>query len=520
MNGAPRILIIDDNPVDRDRMIGELRRELPDLSLRHVARESECVEALAAGDFDLVLTEHHLPWTDGLSILRTVKARFPGCPVLVVTGSENEAFAVRDISAGLDGYVLKTPQDLARLPHAVRAAWEHARRQRELEAAAAQCRDLLDRVPVGPYRATQEGKFLDANRFLFESHPHPMWVYDLDSLAFLAVNAAAVRHYGYAREEFLALTIRDIRPPEDIPALLANVAQVTAGLDAAGTWRHRKKDGTIIDVEITSHAILFEGRRAEVVLAYDITDRRRAEEALARRTAQWETIRTATEEIIRELDLATVMGIITRRALELVDGTSGGVALWDESAQLLVPRSWRGQAGVSEQVRWRLGEGVAGTVAQRREGMIVNEYRTSPYAHPLLLAQTGFTAVIAAPLVYRDRLLGVISIDNEGSGRRFTEDDRTILALFAAQAAVAIENARLFGEISRAKGEWENTFDAAADLIAVVDPEYRLVRANRALAQKFRTTPQAVIGRRCYEIFEGFVTPPPECPLAECLRTG
>jgi PAS domain S-box-containing protein len=94
-------------------------------------------------------------------------------------------------------------------------------------------------------------------RRLFEVNPHPMWVYDLESLRFLAVNEATLRRYGYSREEFLALTIRDIRPPEDVPALLANVARVGRGLDEAGLWRHRLKDGSIIDVEITSHTLDF-----------------------------------------------------------------------------------------------------------------------------------------------------------------------------------------------------------------------------------------------------------------------
>ncbi|HEX3203681.1 MAG TPA: PAS domain S-box protein [Nitrospiraceae bacterium] len=117
-------------------------------------------------------------------------------------------------------------------------------------------------------------------RLLFESNPHPMWVYDQDTLAFLAVNNAAVTHYGYARDEFLSMTIRDIRPPEDIPALMQKVAMSKEGLDVAGIWRHRKKDGTIIDVEVTSHTLMFGGRRAEVVLAHDVTERKRAEEAL------------------------------------------------------------------------------------------------------------------------------------------------------------------------------------------------------------------------------------------------
>ncbi len=119
-------------------------------------------------------------------------------------------------------------------------------------------------------------------RLFFESNPQPMWVYDLETLAFLTVNDAAVEHYGYSRGEFLSMTLKDIRPPVDIPALLDNVSKVMEGIDNAGVWKHRKKDGTLIDVEITSHTLVFNGRRAEVVLAYDVTERKRLEQELVR----------------------------------------------------------------------------------------------------------------------------------------------------------------------------------------------------------------------------------------------
>ncbi|MBX9681847.1 MAG: PAS domain S-box protein [Gemmataceae bacterium] len=122
-------------------------------------------------------------------------------------------------------------------------------------------------------------------RQLFESNPHPMWVYDRDTLAFLAVNDAAIERYGYTRDEFLARTIADIRPPEDVAKLRKSVARVKPGMNPAKYWRHCKKDGTLIDVEITSHTLDFAGRRAEVILAHDVTLRRKAEAELLKLSA-------------------------------------------------------------------------------------------------------------------------------------------------------------------------------------------------------------------------------------------
>jgi two-component system, cell cycle sensor histidine kinase and response regulator CckA len=119
-------------------------------------------------------------------------------------------------------------------------------------------------------------------RLLFEASPLPMWVYDAETLRFLAVNDAAIRHYGYTRQEFLAMTIKDIRPPEDVEAVLASIQDAGGpGSHMPGTWRHSKKDGTIINVEITAGRLQFEGRRAALVLAHDVTERLRLEERLS-----------------------------------------------------------------------------------------------------------------------------------------------------------------------------------------------------------------------------------------------
>ncbi len=116
-------------------------------------------------------------------------------------------------------------------------------------------------------------------RLLFDNNPHPMWVYDLVTLSFLAVNDAAVRHYGYTEDEFLSMTIRDILPPEELPALVENIP-LTDGADKAGIWRHRKKDDSLIYVETMSHTLDFFGRRAQVELVNDVTERARLEEQL------------------------------------------------------------------------------------------------------------------------------------------------------------------------------------------------------------------------------------------------
>ena len=108
-----------------------------------------------------------------------------------------------------------------------------------------------------------------------------MWVLDRQTLAFLAVNKTAIRHYGFSPEEFLSMTIRDIAPETNTPPHLRDTAEIPIpSLSNLGTRRYRKKDGTIVDVEVTTHALCFEGRDAELVQVYDITERNSSQERL------------------------------------------------------------------------------------------------------------------------------------------------------------------------------------------------------------------------------------------------
>ncbi|MCY7308080.1 MAG: PAS domain S-box protein [Rhodoferax sp.] len=122
-------------------------------------------------------------------------------------------------------------------------------------------------------------------RQLFDANPYPMWIYDPATLRFLAVNDAAVGKYGYPRDEFLGMTMNDLSPPESLPSLVDVKRELGAG-HSGDSWQHRIRDGRLIDMEIIAQTIDFEGRPARVVLAHDVTERRRAaQDVLASREA-------------------------------------------------------------------------------------------------------------------------------------------------------------------------------------------------------------------------------------------
>jgi PAS domain S-box-containing protein len=134
--------------------------------------------------------------------------------------------------------------------------------------------DVTDRKHIEEQLQASELRY----RLLFKANPHPMWLYDIDTLRFLEVNDAAVHYYGYSREEFLSMSIKDIRPEEDIQSLMGHLQQTTEhdGFNEAGVWRHRKKSGEVIEVEIISHTLEFNGHNAKMILATEITKPKRA----------------------------------------------------------------------------------------------------------------------------------------------------------------------------------------------------------------------------------------------------
>jgi PAS domain S-box-containing protein len=140
-------------------------------------------------------------------------------------------------------------------------------------------------------------------RLLFEHSPLPAFVIDLETLQLLDVNETAVKQYGYAREEFLNLTLKDIRPPEDVPQMLRLLSQPPPGGRINELVRHQKKDGTILEVEINTFPIVYQQRRATVATAQDVTARRQLEQTLRASERQYRELYEQANDAIYTHDL-------------------------------------------------------------------------------------------------------------------------------------------------------------------------------------------------------------------------
>lgn len=143
-------------------------------------------------------------------------------------------------------------------------------------------------------------------RTIFYKSPLPIWIFNPETLQFLDVNNAAIRHYGYSRKEFLAMNLTDIRPAEDVAALLKDVGKIKNSSDTRqGVWRHLKKNGEIIIVESTAHYIDYDSMIARMVITHDITEKIKAENELKRREMRLNEAQALANIGNWEIDLVT-----------------------------------------------------------------------------------------------------------------------------------------------------------------------------------------------------------------------
>lgn len=194
--------------------------------------------------------------------------------------------------------------------------------------------DITERVAADENLRSSEKRY----RALFDLNPYPMWVYDSETLKFLAVNAAAVKEYGYSEEEFGAMTIVDIRPVEEVPNLMKRIKPPLGPAEFSGESRHRKKNGDVMMVEITSHRTEFEGREARIVLSHDITERVETQKALAISEEKYRDLFENANDLIYTHDLSGNF-LSLNRAGELILGYTVEEALKKNVRDVIDPRT-------------------------------------------------------------------------------------------------------------------------------------------------------------------------------------
>jgi PAS domain S-box-containing protein len=258
-----QVLLVEDSEDDATLVELELRRGGLAVAVDRVETRDDMERALQQRDWDLIVSDYAMPTFSGPEAFAVLRASGLDIPFIIVSGTVGEDVAVQTMRLGVQDYILKG--NLRRLVPAV----ERELREREGRGARRRAEREL-RQSEERYRA------------LFQGTPVAMWVYDIETLRFLAVNEEAVLQYGYGADEFLALTIASIERGQDA---LASFYDEERG-PPAGVKCHRRRDGSLCLVEEKTHELEFGGRTARLVAVNDVTQRHQAQRALRKAEEQ------------------------------------------------------------------------------------------------------------------------------------------------------------------------------------------------------------------------------------------
>jgi PAS domain S-box-containing protein len=282
------LLVVEDNRGDLLLIEDFLFEKISSPSIQEAKTFREAKHFLETGNrYDAILLDLSLPDKSGEDLLDDIVKISKSIPVIVLTGYSDIAFGIKSLSLGIADYLLKDELTATSLYKSILYS--------------------IERKEVASHLKESEKRYRD----LFHLSPQPMWLYDTETWAFLDVNQSAVMHYGYTKDEFLSMSILDISPPGDVEKVKEGIFRLRMNIPSSPqeVFQHRKKDGEIIKVEMKSNIIDFEGKKAEIVLAHDITERINYISDIVDKNERLQEIAWIQSHVVRA-PLARLMGLV------------------------------------------------------------------------------------------------------------------------------------------------------------------------------------------------------------------
>lgn len=362
-------------------------------------------------------------------------------------------------------------------------------------------------------RKTAEQKLIQSEsvyKYLFEHNPLPMWVYDLNTLKFLSVNNAAIDKYGYSKDEFLSMTIQDIRPEEEIPALMKNIAESKDDLQKSKPWKHKLKDGRIIFTEISSHGLIYNGHNARLVLANDITEQIIAEEKINRLTRVYAVLSEVNQTIVRIRDKRKLFDEICRIAVEFGKFKLVWLGEFNENTLLVKPVAVQ---GISEDYINNLhinlndpqnNDNPTGLALRESKYVVVNDFlndsRTKHW-HPLVV-KYGINSFAVFPITVFGETIYILNFYAE-SKNFFDEEEIKLLDELSNDISFSLEFMETEAEREKIRADLEyhsNLLSNVNDAVIATDRNLRITYWNEAAEQIYGISRAEAIGKTTREV--------------------
>ena len=350
--------------------------------------------------------------------------------------------------------------------------------------------------------------------------PDAVLMIDKDGFIFYA-NPAAEKLFGFAPNSKKPIAFAEILPEgspyraaENLAALLQRVAE-TGRIENFET-QMLDGNGKVIEVNSVETAIYDKNKNFIGISAVirDVTKTKESEQRISRRNAQLFALIDVAEAITQMSEVKSLLERILNAVLRVMNLSSGCVHILDEdseSLELIVGENLTKRVG--EMLgRFELGEGVIGQTAVLAETLLVSDTTFDRrISRPVSAEKIGSLA--AVPLIGRGGVVrGVLTLLNPAP-RNFTEHEKSMLTGIGKQVGVALERANLLNEVTDARTEWEETFDAMTDGVSIHAPSGKIRRANNSLAQMFGTEAESLVGIRCCELYHGSNKPRPDCTI-------
>ncbi|WP_222706183.1 PAS domain-containing protein [Mesonia sp. K4-1] len=325
--------------------------------------------------------------------------------------------------------------------------------------------------------ANSLGKNSNIYDSIFDLTPFPMWIYDLKTLAFLMVNKEAIRQYGYTKEEFLSMTIKDIRPIEDVPKLEKAIDEVRLRneLYMESLFRHQKKDKSIIYVQIKSNLISVKGKPAEIVTAIDLTQRYTQEKHIEEQKKYLYTIKRINQILIKLKDLKSAL----KECLAIVGGSINinRIHFYYHNPCGTIPQrlSWTNHttgASIENDNPHHISFSEFPQVLQAlKKGEPFQRVIAdlTPCQLKNILISHNLTSILILPIMINNIFSGFIRLDEFGGARKWKEKELQLLENFTSTLSHIFKESHVYQKLVESEARFKSLVQNGTDLIAILD---------------------------------------------------